>query len=59
MRVLTIHELMRLTRIELCDVAQRIINDLPTLPEELSERANGAHQPAQHSPVLARREFSP
>ena len=48
MRVLTINELLRLTRIELCDLAQRITNELPTFPEGSPERAQRAHQPAQH-----------
>ena len=49
MRVLTINELMRLTRIELCDLAQRITNELPTFPEGSPEQLTPrAYQPAQH-----------
>lgn len=33
MRVLTILELMQMTRIELCDLAARITNALPDFPE--------------------------
>ena len=33
MRVLTISELMRLSKIELCDLAARITNALPDFPE--------------------------
>ena len=40
MRVLTINELMRLTRIELCDLAQRITNVLPKFPEGSAEQFN-------------------
>jgi hypothetical protein len=40
MRVLTINELMRLTRIELCDLIWRITNELPTFPDSSPERAN-------------------
>ncbi len=40
MRVLTIIELMRLTRIELTDLLVRITNALPDLPEGSIERQN-------------------
>ena len=40
MRVLTINELWRLTRIELSDLAQRITNELPKFPAGSLERAN-------------------
>jgi hypothetical protein len=40
MRVLTIIELMRLTRIELTDLLIRITNALPDLPEGSVERQN-------------------
>lgn len=59
MRVLTINELLRLTRIELCDLAQRITNELPTLPEDSPERANALASLRNIRHVLARRDFSP
>jgi hypothetical protein len=40
MRVLTIIELMRLTRIELTDLFVRITSALPDLPEGSIERQN-------------------
>ena len=40
MRVLTLTELMRLTRTELCVLLAQITNDLPTFPEGSIERAN-------------------
>ena len=40
MMVLTITELMRLTRIELCDLAARITNRLPDYPEASQAYAN-------------------
>jgi hypothetical protein len=40
MRVLTITELMRLTRTELCALLTRITNGLAVLPERSAERAN-------------------
>jgi hypothetical protein len=40
MRVLTLIELMRMTRIELCDLAARITNALPEFPETTLEYAN-------------------
>jgi hypothetical protein len=38
MRVLTLTELMRLTRIELCALLTRITNELPDFPEGSAER---------------------
>jgi hypothetical protein len=40
MRVLTIIELMRLTRVQLLDHLARIVNALPGLPEGSVERDN-------------------
>jgi hypothetical protein len=40
MRVLTILELMQMTRIELCDLAARITNALPDYPERSEAFAN-------------------
>ena len=56
MRVLTINELMRLTRIELCDLAQRITNELRSLPEGSPERANALTSLRNIRYVLARRD---
>jgi hypothetical protein len=59
MRVLTINELMRLTRIELCDLVQRITNELPTFPDGSPERANALTSLRNIRYVLGRRDFSP
>jgi hypothetical protein len=59
MRVLTINELMRLTRIELCDLAQRITNELPKFPDGLPERANAFTSLRNIRYVLYRRDYSP
>jgi len=40
MRVLTLTELMRLTRIELCALLTRITNEPPDFPEGFAERDN-------------------
>jgi hypothetical protein len=40
MLVLTVMELMRLTRIELCDLAAKITNALPDYPERSEGYAN-------------------
>ena len=57
-RVLTTNELMRLTRSELRDLAQRITNELPTFPEGSPERANALSSLRNIRHVLARRGFS-
>jgi hypothetical protein len=57
--VLTIDELMRLTRIELCDLARRIGNELPTFPAGSPERAGALTSLRNIRFVLARRNFSP
>jgi hypothetical protein len=59
MRVLTLTELMRLTRIELCDLLHRITNALPEFPEGSAERANALLNLGNIRRVLARRDFSP
>ena len=59
MRVLTITELMRLTRTELCALLTRITNDLPDLPEGSVERANAHVNLLNVRRILARRDFSP
>jgi hypothetical protein len=59
MRVLTLTELMRLTRIELCALLTRITNDLPAFPEGSVERANALQTLRNIRFVLARRYPSP
>jgi hypothetical protein len=59
MRVLTINELMRLTRIELCNLAQRITNELPQFAESSPERANALTSLRNIRYVLTRRDYSP
>jgi hypothetical protein len=58
MRVLTITELMRLTRTELCALLARITNDLPGFPEGSVERANAHVNLGVIRRALARRDFS-
>jgi hypothetical protein len=59
MRVLTITELMRLTRIELCNLARRITAELVTMPEDAPERANAQINLRNIRHVLARLDFAP
>ena len=59
MQVLTINELMRLTRIELCNLVQRITNELPQFAEGSPERANALTSLHNIRYVLARRDYSP
>ena len=59
MRVLTMNELWRLTRIELLDLANRITNELLAFPEGSPERANALTSLRNIRYVLARRDFSP
>jgi hypothetical protein len=59
MRVLTINELLRLTRIELSGLAQRITNELPTFPDGSPERTSALTSLRNIRYVLARRDFSP
>lgn len=59
MRVLTINELWRLTRTELSNLAHRIRNELPTLPDGSPERANALTSLRNIRCVLARRDYSP
>jgi hypothetical protein len=59
MRVLTVDELWRLTRIELSDLARRIANELSTFPDGSLERANALTSLRNIRYVLARRDFSP
>jgi len=58
-RVLTINEFWRLTRIELCDFAQRVTSDLTKFPEGSSEHDNALTSLRNIRYVLARRDFSP
>ena len=55
MRVLIINELM----IELCVLARRITNELPTFAEGSPERTNALTSVRNIRYVLARRDFSP
>jgi hypothetical protein len=59
MRVLTITELMRLTRTELCALLTRITNELPAFPEGSVERANALTTLRNIRFVLVRRTPSP
>ena len=59
MRVLTLTELMRLTRIELCGLFTLITNELPTFPEGSPERDNALTTLRNIRWALARRDFSP
>jgi hypothetical protein len=59
MRVLTIIELMRLTRIELTDLLVRITNTLMDLPEGSADRQIALINLRNIRSVLARRDFTP
>jgi hypothetical protein len=59
MRVLTILELMQMTRIELCDLAARITNALPGYPLTSDGYANARINLRNIRRVLAGREVSP
>ena len=59
MRVLTLTELMRLSKFELCDLATQITNALADLPEGSAERANAVTTLRNIRSALARRDFSP
>jgi hypothetical protein len=59
MRVLTIDELMLLTRIELCDLINRITIELPKYREGSPERAAGFASLRNIRLVSARRDLSP
>jgi hypothetical protein len=60
MEVLTITELMRLTRIELCDLLRWITDALPRFPEGSRERQNALTNLCNIRKVLARRrDLSP
>ena len=59
MRVLTLTELMRLSKIELCGLAARITNALADLPDDSAELHNALINLHNIRRVLARRDFSP
>jgi len=59
MRVLTINELMRLRRTELCELAARITAKLPIFPEGSPQRAAAYINLRNLRYVLALRDFSP
>jgi hypothetical protein len=59
MRVLSIKELMRLTRIELTDLLVRITNALPDLPEGSDERQIALINLRNIHSVLARHDLTP
>ena len=59
MRMLTLTDLMRLTRTELCALQARITSELPNLPERSVERANAHINLCNVRRLLARRDFSP
>ena len=59
MRVLTIDELWRLTRIELSDLAMRITGELPTFPDGSPQGANALTSLRNIRYVLTRRDYSP
>jgi hypothetical protein len=59
MRVLTLTELMRLSKIELCDLLARITNVLPDFPEGSAECEAARTNLRNIRAVLARRDFSP
>lgn len=59
MVVLTLIDLMRMTRIELCDLAARITNKLPDYDETSPEYANARLNLRNIRRVLARRDPAP
>jgi hypothetical protein len=59
MRVLTIDELWRMTRIELSDLARRIAGEFPQFAEGSPERANTLTSLRNIRCVLTRRDYMP
>jgi hypothetical protein len=59
MRVLTLTELMRLTRIELCNLLTQVTNDLAGFPEGSPDWDNALMNLRNIRWVLARRDLSP
>jgi hypothetical protein len=58
MRLLTIDELLRLTRIELCDLTRWIANELPKFSAGSRERLNALTNLLNIRFVLSRRNYS-
>lgn len=59
MRVLTIPELLRLTRMELCDLMVQIATALRNYPEGSVERQDAITNLRNIARILANRELSP
>ncbi|MHB8267488.1 hypothetical protein [Bradyrhizobium sp.] len=59
MRVLTLTELMRLTRTELCGLFTQITSELRTFPEGSPERDTALTNLRNIRCALARRDLSP
>ena len=59
MQVLTLTELMCLTRTELCGLAAQITNALTQFPEGSPDRNNALINLTNIRSALARRDFSP
>jgi hypothetical protein len=59
MRVLTLNELMRLTRTELCGLVAEMTKALTEFPEGSTERLNAQINLRNIHAVLARRDYSP
>jgi hypothetical protein len=58
MRVLTLNELMRLTRIELCDLMAQMANILRIYPEGSTEREVAITNVRNIARILTHREMS-
>ena len=59
MRVLTLNELMRMTRTELCGLMAEMTKAMTEFPEGSTERLNAQVNLRNIRSVLARRDFSP
>ena len=59
MRLWTLFELMRLTKIELCSLTRTITVAMPALPEGSPDRANALENLRLIRLELARRDVSP
>jgi hypothetical protein len=59
MRVLTIVELLHLTKIELCNLVAKVVSDIPMLVEGTQQRPNALTSLRNIRFVLARRHFTP
>ena len=58
MRVLTITELLRLTRIELCDLAAKITNAWPEFPDNSEAQHNARTNLRNIRRILSRRSYT-